>query len=147
MNLPRYEVRASTDRLNYMFVSEGPKGRILKVISYSYLEDLEVWNLGFGDYNILTDEIDDQIVSNNGDGRKILTTVAFTLNEFFATQPSAVVFFTGSTSRRTKVYGRAISSYWKDISDQFLVEGVNSYGVSEPFQQDKLYAGFQIRQR
>ena len=96
MNLPRYELIATTNRLQFEFVSEGPKGKIIKRIEYTYIESLDFWNLGFGDYNPNTDGIDDQVVSDNGDGRKVLATVSFSLQEFLAIRPHATVFFTGS---------------------------------------------------
>jgi hypothetical protein len=146
MNLPRYEVRTSSDQLTYLFVSEGPKGSIIKLVAYTYLADVEVWNLGFGDYDPLTGEIDDDVISDNGDGRKVLATVAFTLTEFFAVRPDSVVFFTGSNDRRTRMYNRAITNYWPDFSTQFLVRGVKADGARESFAMAQAYIGFLIQQ-
>jgi hypothetical protein len=66
------------------------------------------------------------VVSDNGDGRKVLATVSFTLTEFFSVYPDDVVFFTGSSNLRTRVYGRAIDMYWADIAEHFFIEGINS---------------------
>lgn len=147
MNQLRYELQASSDRLQFEFVSEGPKGRIIKRIEFSYIDDLDFWNLGFGDYNPVKDQVDDQTVSDNGDGRKVLATVAFSLQEFMAIWPNATVFFTGSTDQRTQVYGWAISKYWQDISLSFRVEGVMENGEVVPFLPQQNYLGFLIRKK
>lgn len=36
---------------------------------------MEFWNLGFGDLDEKTGNISDSVVSDNGDGRKVLATV------------------------------------------------------------------------
>ena len=40
------------------------------------------YNLAFGDFNEETTEIDDNIITNNGDGIKVLATVVSTLYAF-----------------------------------------------------------------
>jgi hypothetical protein len=144
MNYPHYDIQESISRLHFEFVSQGPKGHIRKVVDYSYIEELGVWNLGFGDYNAITRSIDDQIVTDNGDGRKVLATVIFTLNEFFIGHPEAIVFFTGSTERRTELYGRIIQQNIRDFSNRFLVEGVNQDGSTEAFNRSKSYFAYLI---
>lgn len=147
MNQVHYKLQASSDRLQFEFVSEGPRGQIIKRIEYSYVEDLDFWNLGFGDYNPNIDRVDDQIISDNGDGRKVLATVAFSLQEFMIVRPSAIVFFTGSTEQRTHLYGWAISKYWQDISANFRVEGITEASEVVPFQSQQNYLGFLIHKK
>lgn len=115
MNQPRYEIRSSTDSLHYVFFSEEPKGRIPKLVDYAYLDDMAVWNLGFGDYNVNTGRVDDRVVSDNGDGRKVLATVVATLLRFFEQYPEETVLFTGSTAIRTRVYGRIITLCYSEL--------------------------------
>lgn len=130
--------------MHFEFVSEGPKGKIRKVVDYSFIEELGVWNLGFGDYDPATKSIDDQVITDNDDGRKVLATVVFTLSEFFIGHPEAIVFFTGSTDRRTELYGRIIRQSIRDFSNRFLIEGVNQDGSTEVFNSVKLYFGYLI---
>lgn len=144
MNQPHYNIRATSDRLQFEFVSEGPKGLIIKRIEYTYIQSLDFWNLGFGDYGPTTQQIDDQTVSDNGDGRKVLATVVASLQEFITMYPDATVFFTGSTVQRTKVYGWAVSKYWLDISAYFRVEGVTDTGKTLPFMPELDFVGFLI---
>lgn len=145
MNHPHYEVRSSVNSQHYTFVSEGPKGQIVKLVDYYFLPDLGVWNLGFGDYNWETGEIDDQIVSDNGDRRKVLATVVFTLLNFFDQYPDAIVIFTGSTTLRTQVYGRIIANYFQDFSAQFVVKGLDESFNEYPFDPIQQFAAFQIK--
>ncbi len=144
MNYPRYDVQESISRLHFEFISEGPNGQIRKVVDYAYIDALGIWNLGFGDYNPITDVVDDKVVSDNGDGRKIIATVIFTLSEFFVEYPAATVFFTGSTRVRTEVYGRIIRQNAQNFSNRFLVEGVNEDGSTEEFDHHKMYSAFLI---
>lgn len=147
MDQPHYELRATSDRLQFEFISISPKRRIIKRVEYTYIEEFNFWNLGFGDYNPDTGQLDDQIVSDNGDTRKVLATIAFSLREFIALNQDATVFFTGSTDQRTHVYGWIISRYWADISDGFVVEGVMEDGNTVLFTPYQSYIGFLIRKK
>lgn len=144
MQLPCYELQTTTNRLQFEFVSIGPKGSIVKRIEFTYIELLSFWNLGFGDYNPATNRIDDQIVLGNGDGRKVLATVAFAVQQFLTTRPDATVFFTGSTDQRTRVYSWAIANYWSDISASFHVEVVTNSGEVISFPTQETAIGFLI---
>jgi hypothetical protein len=108
MHLPRYQLLTSDNRQQFRFYSVGLRGTILKLIEFTYIDSLDFWNLGFGDFDVETGRIDDQVVSDNGDGRKVLATVAYALRQFLSTYPDATVFFAGSTVQRTRVYGWAL---------------------------------------
>lgn len=72
MKLDRYDFFVSDSGLDYAFVSEGPKGNIIKLVNFhrSYVEGKNVFNLSFGDWNERRQKIDDRINSNNNDGKK-----------------------------------------------------------------------------
>lgn len=82
MNKPRYVFTTEEYSEVFEFISEGPKGRIKKIVQYSETNIENVFNLGFGDYDEETGEIDDKTISNNNDSEKILTTVAATVYAF-----------------------------------------------------------------
>jgi hypothetical protein len=65
-------------------------------------------------------------VSNNGDVRKVLITVAFCLVDFMQYHPTNKVLFWGSTSSRNNLYGRLINRYWYEIEslDIFNIFGM-----------------------
>ncbi len=68
----------------YEFYSEGPKGKIKKVIQYRRFDntDQNLFNLGFGDWIETEQRVDDKVTSNNNDREKVLSTVAATAIEF-----------------------------------------------------------------
>ena len=78
MNLPVYELDVGEGFTTFEFISEGHKGEIPKMITFTEFAPL-VYNLGFGDRNVETGKLDDFAVSNNGDTEKVLATVVLYL--------------------------------------------------------------------
>ena len=50
----------------YEFISEGPRGRIVKAVIYGQIEE-DLFNLAFGDWNAELKKMNDSSRSNNGD--------------------------------------------------------------------------------
>ena len=75
MKLPRYELQAEDSLAVFEFTSEGIKGSIEKLIKFSETTLNRFYNLAFGDKDLETGEINDKVVSNNGDSDKVLATV------------------------------------------------------------------------
>ena len=75
MQLPRYELKAESSLLIFEFISEGSKGRIPKIIKFSETALKGFYNLAFGDKDAKTGDIDDEVISNNGDSEQVLATV------------------------------------------------------------------------
>ena len=67
MKLPQYQLKAEKSLLVFEFISEGPKGQIPKLIKFSETNLKGLFNLAFGDKDKLTGEINDLVISNNGD--------------------------------------------------------------------------------
>ena len=67
MQEDRYKVETSFDLNTFEFISEGPKGRIEKVVVYTEINLKNVYNLSFGDKDPLTGFLNDLTVTNNGD--------------------------------------------------------------------------------
>ncbi len=61
MSLNHYELTTSENRLSYEFFSDDPRGEIMKVAQFTQLRKLGdiIYNLGFGDYNEESGEVDD----------------------------------------------------------------------------------------
>ncbi|SFE38744.1 DUF6934 family protein [Spirosoma endophyticum] len=144
MNRPSYEVAVSKNRLRYEFISIGAKGHIQKIVEYSYVNSLNVWNLGFGDFDPATGRISDSVISDNGDGRKVITTVALTLLQFFEVHPTETVIFTGSDTRRTMLYNRIVLQFYDEFSDRLLITGLNQEGIEVDIETGIQYAAFII---
>lgn len=97
-NIYDIEAAESNVGLRYLFVSEGSQ-TIVKAIQYSYIQQLygrDVYNLGFGDYEIDTDTLNDTTNSNNGDGYRVLNTVLSTIPTFFQQYPDRILMVHGS---------------------------------------------------
>ena len=122
MHLDKYSVVTDDRHRTYEFLSEGPKGTIKKVVYYQQLNE-HVFNLAFGDWNEVHQEIDDNVRTNNKDRDKVLAMVASTVMDFMQYHPDAVVFAEGSTPAKTRLYQMGINSNWHQISSLFEVEG------------------------
>jgi hypothetical protein len=132
MNLEKYPSKANKAKTTFTFISEGNKGSIIKLISYTEVEFhgiQNVYNLGFGDLNEETGEVDDLIVSNNQDREKILATVAHTVLVFTNQYPDYFVIFEGSSPVRTRLYQMAISKYFDELSELFDIVGFTKAGI------------------
>jgi len=78
MNYPRYDYSEENELSIFEFDSIGKKGKITKLVQYTEMSVKGYYNLGFGDLDLETREINDEIITNNGDGQKVLATVVST---------------------------------------------------------------------
>jgi hypothetical protein len=141
MKIARYQLTAGHELLAYEFISEGPKGLISKRIQFTRVNREGVYNLAFGDKEHLTGEIDDKIVSNNGDSEKVLATVVGAVFAFLDQYPTSWVFASGSTAARTRLYQMGISKYYDEISEKLEIYGQID-DEWRPFERDKKYLSF-----
>lgn len=146
VNRELYELQSEPDFYGFEFVSEGLKGQIHKVISFSLTPVPNVYNLGFGDKDLFTGKISDTVVSNNGDTKKILATVAQAVYLFTEKYADVGVVATGVTPARTRLYRMGIQEYWSEISKEFLVWGFfeNNW---ETFIPNKNYQAFLVKRK
>lgn len=84
------------------------------------------YNLGFGDLDIETREINDEIITNNGDGQKVLATVVSTMYAFTGKNPDAYVYATGSSESRTRLYRMGITNNLEELKKDFYVFGLRN---------------------
>src|SRR5690349_17933859 len=124
MNQERYTFIKVPEIYYYEFFSEGPKGKIKKVVRYRLIEDAyPIYNLGFGDWDEDTNDINDMTTTNNHDHQKVLLTVADTIINFIQIHPKAYIFIQGSTPSRTRLYQMGISRLWIEIQERFNIIG------------------------
>jgi hypothetical protein len=121
-----YDLEFGATFKTFEFDSHGPKGVIRKMVQYSETNLKDYFNLGFGDKNIQTNDIDDLVVTNNGDSQKVLATVASTLFSFTDIYPDAYVLATGSTLPRTRLYRMGISNNLEHVEQFFHVYGLKN---------------------
>lgn len=147
MQLPRYDHYTDESKTVFEFVSTGPKGCIRKLVEYVDTGSGNLYNLGFGDINENDGRIDDTIVSNNGDRQKVLATVAATVDEFTSNYPHAIIFATGSTDARTRLYRIGIHRHLLEIQDKFAIFGYCKINYWEEFTRGKDYLAFLLTRK
>ena len=146
MKYPKYIYYSEKDLLLFEFESEGPKGKIKKIVEFSQTSVKEVYNLAFGDLDAATSQINDKIITNNGDSLKVLATVASTVYAFTSKYPNAYVFATGSTSVRTRLYRMGLTNNLVEISADFKVFGLKN-DTWEEFVVGEDYEAFMIKRK
>jgi hypothetical protein len=143
MNLGRYEIEYSDSFYEFEFVSRGKKGEITKVVQYQPTAIPFVYNLGFGDNELSAGKLSDSIVSDHGDGRKVLITVADTVLQFTKRHPFCAVFAMGSSKSSTRLYQIGISNNLAEVTKFLDVYG-QVKGQWEVFEKGKNYDAFLV---
>jgi hypothetical protein len=144
MNQPTYNVEYVFDKDRYIFESIGPNGSIFKVVMFSEMQ-YGLYNLGFGDYDPKTHEIDDKVVSDNGDMVKVIATVVGIALKFLSENPMTFIHIEGSTPLRTQLYNRIINRNYDDLIDFYEIYGSKKEDIPEVFQKNTPYESFLIR--
>jgi hypothetical protein len=144
MNLEGYEYETSKEFREFEFYSEGPKGRIRKIVRFALkvTDGVPYYNLSFGDWGNDEGRMDDISVSDNGDAEKILATVAIIVFRFLEDLPNALVYAKGSTPARTRLYQMRINKFWDEIEDLFHVFGLFDVNSWEIFEKNVNYKAF-----
>ena len=145
IDIEAYHLETESSFYSFEFVSEG-KRKINKVIKFTPIDVPNVCNLGFGDTDSETGLIDDQITSNNGDTQRVLATVARAVWIFTEKHPDWLVFATGVTPARTRLYRMGITQYWAEISANFTVWGFFDEDW-EDFIPNRAYSAFLVKRK
>jgi hypothetical protein len=146
MKLPKYVLSSGENLITFEFISTGTNGKITKIIQFSKTNIEDVYNLAFGDKDVLTGKIDDTVVSNNGDSDKVLATITDAVLAFTDKYPNAFVYATGSTKARTRLYRMGISKFINEIKKDFEVYGETEHEWQE-FKRNNDYAGFLLKRK
>jgi hypothetical protein len=144
MDLERYAYETKQTYKEFFFYSEGPKGRIRKVVRFVLMRNCpsSTYNLVLGDWNEVKNKIDDKVITNNGDTEKVLATVAMIVFVFTDILRNATVHVKGIDAR-ARLYQISINKYWNEIKEMLYVSGYAN-GQSGPFQKNITYDGFLI---
>ena len=130
----------------FEFTSEGPKGNILKIVKFSETSLKDFYNLAFGDKDIVSGELNDTIISNNGDSEKVLAQVVTAVYSFTNRYPDAWVYAIGSTKSRTRLYKMGITKYFDEVEEDFEVYGLTE-NEWEFFKKDAEYDAFLVKRK
>jgi hypothetical protein len=147
MKYQRYEYQTEDELHYFEFTSIGPKGAIKKIVEYTKVSVDNIYNLAFGDYDENGNKIDDKIVTNNGDSKKVLATVVSTLYAFTGKYPEYWVFATGSNEVRTRLYRMGITSNLTELQEDFFVYGLKIDETFEEFIIGEDYLGFLVTRK
>lgn len=130
----------------YEFYSEGPNGKIKKVVEYYRFTDMEaeVYSLAFGDWDATRFRMNDLATTNNGDRNKVLATVAATVIDFMNKHPDSILIATGSTPSRNRLYQMAIAQFLHELHDWFDIQGFTADDWF-PFEKGICYEGFLLK--
>ncbi|MDY0078766.1 MAG: hypothetical protein RBR87_15970 [Bacteroidales bacterium] len=105
-----------------------------------------VYNLAFGDKDHSTGDINDTVISNNGDSEKVLASVVATVYAFTDRYPDAWIYATGSTKSRTRLYQIGIAKFFSEVEEDFEVLGERNNDW-EVFRKSVSYEGFLVRRK
>jgi hypothetical protein len=145
MSKDKYQLEVDINKLIFEFYSEGPKGKILKIIEYQPIGG-RFYNLAFGDSVDESKDFDDFVRTNNQDTEKVLATVASTLFVFFENHEGTIVIAEGSTHARTRLYRRYLAIFLEQIETEFDLFGELN-GKTERFQKGIDYQFFLISKK
>jgi hypothetical protein len=109
----------SDDCSAFEFTSVGPRGKITKQVLFAPTSHERVFNLGFGDYNP-GHQVNDKVVTDNGDRTKVLATIASIVNIYTSIYPDRWVYLEGSTPSRSRLYRIAIDSISKSYQGSII---------------------------
>lgn len=147
MGLEQYEANANKSQTTFDFISEGPKGQIVKRVRFTKIKGYKnLYNLGFGDVNKKSSKIDYRVVTDNQDREKVLATVTQALIHFTNRYPKRHVFFQGSNKARTRLYQMAIAKYFEDLTESFKILGLTDDGWVT-FEKNTTYIAFLINRK
>lgn len=123
MHYPSYPFQQTEDTTQFFFESIGSKGVIQKTVAITATGIDNIYNLGLGDYNPETNEVDDLSVSDNGDTVKILATIFKIVHLYLNRYPERQLVFAGNTSSRNRLYRMAINKEIQELSHFFSLLG------------------------
>ena len=146
MKLDRYELKSDDLLTTFEFLSEGPKGKIDKLIQFSLVNQNRLYNLAFGDKDPFTGDINDRAITDNGDSEKVLATVVAAVYAFCDRFPDAWIYATGSTASRTRLYRMGINKFYDVVEADFEIFG-QAKSEWERYQKGKDYEAFVIQRK
>ncbi len=144
MKHPSYPFKADSNLTSFTFESKRASTSITKLVEFSLIQG-RVYNLAFGDVDE-DGELNDSVISDNKDMELVLATVMSIVIVFFETYPDNVVFFTGSSRSRTRLYQIIIRKEYHSLSERFVIEGIEN-GFRETMKPGKNYDAFLIRMK
>jgi len=127
-------------------LAKAPKGLIPKIVKFSETNLSGLDNFAFGDKELGTDDLNDFVISNNGDSEKVLATVVAAVYGFTEKHLDCWIYATGSTKSRTRLYRIGISKYIGEIRNDFEIYGLKN-SEWEIFEKETEYEAFLAKRK
>jgi hypothetical protein len=123
MDIDRYEnLERSADSKLYSFISNGPKGKLRKLVKFSAFSQIPgAYNLALG--TIREGIVDYDETTDNNDRNKILATVFHIARIFSEVYHDQKIFIQGRNEATTRLYRGAINHAYKEILVEYFVYG------------------------
>jgi hypothetical protein len=127
-------------KTHYIFESVGEKS-IFKIVQFNHVSG-DNWNLGFGD---LDDNgfINDSVITNNQDARKVIRTVAKIAIDFLAKYPNYTLEINPVDGKRKRLYNNIFRKYFEEMTPIFKIKGTFE-GIAETYSPLNNYDFFTI---
>jgi len=139
MNIESYQLEESERGTAFAFVNEGLRGSFQMGIQYQATQNPLIWNLGFGVWVDFEENgqqkrrLDDRAVLDNGNRNQVIATVIKSLFMFWEHHPDKLVFLTGSTDARTRLYRGVVNLHGLEVSDRIDFFGIDKMGNLYPY--------------
>jgi hypothetical protein len=141
------DLRVRSDYQMFEFESIGKNGSVLKRILFMPTITPMLYNLEFGDIDE-TGMLDYYSISNNDDRDKILATIVKAIEIYTFKYPERLIYFSGSTKERTRLYRMAIGLNFEALSQKFeiMVKTENEIELTA-FEKNIQATGFFIKRK
>jgi hypothetical protein len=142
----KYDFIGSDEGTYFEFISYGPNGNIIKAVQFILINPIEqTYSLGLGDRDPITNHIDDEVISDNKDTIKVLSTIAEIGRQFLETYPNAIIVFEGNSHSKNRLYRMGINSNLDEIEKKYRIFGLKEQNLTwERFSKKTDYIGFTI---
>lgn len=139
-----YPFEASEDYMRFSFESRSQDRVVAKSVEFNRI-GAKTYNLAFGDVDENGD-LNDLVVTDNGDMRKVLSTIAQIVITFLGVYAERQVFFTGSSPARTRLYRVVLSREVDSWASIFEIRGIHD-GKAIPFQSNIAFESFFVKRK
>ena len=142
----KYEFTGSDEGTYFEFISNGPKGNIIKAVQFTLINSNEqIYSLGLGDRDPTTNQIDDEVVTDNKDTRKVLATIGEIGRQFLETKSNAKIVFEGNTESKNRLYRMGINRNLNELNSKYSIFGFREQNLTwERFNKKSDYIAFII---
>lgn len=141
----KYEYSIDSTSQIFHFESVGNKGIIHKCARFTYKEE-DIYNFGFGDWDISTNQIRDDRMSRNNDAEKVLNTVAHIIQKFTTIHWDTSIYIKGNTPVKHRWYQMSINKNHDMIDNFFDLWGLRN-GNWETYEVGTQYEAFLGRRK